>query len=151
MKKTTIAIAALVTMSFAGAAFAAQAPSGTTTGGNWDCPGYSQSYNNMTDEQRAQIATNRQQILEQRKQMIQQQADRGYITQDQANQRMSWMDQNMSNGAMMGPGMMGSGMGYGMGLGGHHMGGGMGTGMGNGMGSGMGYGGMMNSLSGTRL
>ncbi|MCM0757289.1 YckD family protein [Sporomusa sphaeroides DSM 2875] len=117
MKKVTlVALVALLVVSFSGLAMAAPAPGPAQTPGNWYCPYYGQYYNNMTDEQKAQVATWHQQTLDQRKQMLQKQVEWGYMTQAQADQQFSWMEQQMANGTYMGMhgnGMMGmrSGMG----------------------------------------
>ena len=113
MKKVTLlTLVALMVVSFTTTVFAAP----VQTPGNWYCPYFGQYYNDLTDEQKAQINSWRQQSLEQRKQMLQRQVERGYMTQEQADQRYSWMEQQMANGAYgcgpmgMGGGMAGSGM-----------------------------------------
>lgn len=115
MKKVTLfALVALLVVSFSGLAMAAPAQGPAQTPGNWYCPYYGQYYNNMTDEQKAQVATWHQQTLDQRKQMLQKQVEWGYMTQAQADQQFSWMEQQMANGTysceMAGRGMHGNGM-----------------------------------------
>ncbi|MDT8900142.1 DUF2680 domain-containing protein [Anaeroselena agilis] len=124
MKKVSMfAIVALLILSFTASAFAAPAPAPAQN--NWYCPYYGQYYNNLTDQQKEQIATWHKQSIEQRKQMLQQQVQWGWITQAQADQQITWMEQGVANGTlacgmmgghnmggmMMGPGMMGMGMG----------------------------------------
>lgn len=78
---------------------------------------------NLTDEQRQQIAQWQNQMLDNRKQVLQKQVEWGWITQAQADQQMAYMQQWQSNGygmwmsggSMMGHGMMGHGM-MGMGM-----------------------------------
>lgn len=116
MKKVTLlTLVALLVVSFSGLAVAAPVQGPAQTPGNWYCPYYGQYYNDLTDDQKAQIATWNQQRLDQRKQMLQKQVEWGYMTQAQADQQISWMEQQMANGGYggygCGPmGMMGSGM-----------------------------------------
>lgn len=118
MKKLTLlALIALLVVSFSALAFAAPTQGPVQGTGNW-CPYYGQYYSNLTDDQKAQVATWHQQMLDQRKQMLQRQVEWGYMTQAQADQQFSWMEQQMSNGAYScgsmgmhgGMGMMGNGM-----------------------------------------
>ena len=127
MKKVTLlALIALLVVSFSALAFAAPSQGSVQGGGNWYCPYYGQYYNNLTDDQKAQVAIWQQQMLDQRKQMLQKQVEWGYMTQVQADQQSSWLEQQMANGTygngpmgmrggmgMVGNGMMGmrSGMG----------------------------------------
>lgn len=119
MKKVTLmAMVALLVLSFSGLAFAASAQGPVQAPGNWYCPYYGQYYNNLTDDQKSQVAIWQQQTLDQRKQMLQKQVEWGNMTQAQADQQSSWLEQQMANGAYgYGPmgmcggmGMMGSGM-----------------------------------------
>lgn len=120
MKKVTLlALVALMVISFAATVFAAAPVQGPAqTPGNWYCPYYGQYYNDLNDDQKAQVNAWRQQMLDQRKQMLVQQVERGYMTQAQADQKLSWMEQQMANGAYghkgMGGGMMGMQGGKGM-------------------------------------
>lgn len=127
MKKVALlTFVTLLVVSFAASAFAAPAPAPN----NWYCPYYGQYYNNLTDEQKEQVATWHKQAIEQRKQMLQQQVQWNWISQAQADQQIAWMEQGVANGTlacgmmgghnmgghnmggmMMGPGMMGMGMG----------------------------------------
>ncbi|SDE81494.1 DUF2680 domain-containing protein [Sporomusa acidovorans] len=66
---------------------------------------------NMTDEQKAQIATWQKEMFEQRKQMLQKEVEWGWITQSQADEHISFMEQCIKNGNF---GMMGMGFGPGM-------------------------------------
>ena len=118
MKKVTLlALIALLVVSFSALAFAAPAQGPIQGSGNWYCSYYGQYYNNLTDDQKAQVAIWQQQMLDQRKQMLQKQVEWGYMTQAQADQQSSWMEQQMSNGAYGcgpmgmhgGKGMMGNG------------------------------------------
>lgn len=113
MKKVTLfALVALLVVSFSGLAIAAPVQGPAQTPGNLYCPYYGQYYNDLNDDQKAQIATWHQQRLDQRKQMLQKQVEWGYMTQAQADQQFSWMEQQMANGSYgCGPmGMMGNGM-----------------------------------------
>jgi len=113
MKKITLlAIFVLLVVSFSALAFAAPVQDPVQGGGNW-CPYYGQYYSDLTDDQKAQVATWNQQMLDQRKQMLQKQVEWGYMTQAQADQQSSWMDQQMANGTF-GNGMMGMRGGMGM-------------------------------------
>ncbi|WP_312203587.1 DUF2680 domain-containing protein [Anaerospora hongkongensis] len=114
MKKVTlIAMMALLVVSFSGLAFAAPVQ-GPAQAGNWYCPYYGQYYNDLTDDQKAQVAAWEQQSLEQRKQMLAKQVEWGWITRAQADQQISWMEQQVANGSYghgpMGMGMRGNGM-----------------------------------------
>ena len=114
MKKVTLfALVTLLVVSFSSLAFAAPAQVPTPGPGNWYCPYYGQYYNNLTDDQKAQIAAWQQQALDQRKQVLQKQVEWGWITQTQADQQISWMEQQFANGAY-GHGPMGMMGGYGM-------------------------------------
>lgn len=114
MKKVTLlALVALLVVSFTATVFAAP----TQTPGNWYCPYYGQYYNNLTDDQKAQVATWQQQALEQKTQMLQKQVEWGYMTQAQADQQISWMKEQIANGAYAYP-MGGMGMHGGWGMGG---------------------------------
>ncbi|SHJ80699.1 DUF2680 domain-containing protein [Propionispora hippei] len=109
MRKTIlIAMAALLVVSFAGAVLAApvQAPPGP---GNGFCPYYGQTYSNLTDDQKTQITAWQNQRLEQEKQMLSRQVEWGWLTQEQADQRIAWMEQQVANGSY-GFGMMASGL-----------------------------------------
>jgi ethanolamine utilization protein EutP (predicted NTPase) len=100
------------------------------------CP-YMQQGANLTDEQKQQIATWQSQLIDNRSQMLKKQVEWGWITQAQADQQISNMQQWQKNGygmwmmrsggaGMMGPGgtgMMGPG-GSGM-MGSRHQGYGM--------------------------
>jgi len=82
MKKVTLlALVALLVVSFSGLAAAAPVQGTAQTPGNWYCPYYGQTYNNLTDDQKAQLATWQQQALEQRTQMVQKQVEWGYMIQ----------------------------------------------------------------------
>lgn len=78
------------------------------------CP-YIQQAANLTDEQKEQIATWQNQLIDNRKQILQKQVEWDWITQAQADQQISRMQQWQTNGYGMwmrgpgGPGMMGPG------------------------------------------
>ena len=62
MKKLTLmAMVTLLVLSFSALAFAAPAQSPVQGAGNW-CPYYGQYYNNLTDDQKAQVDTWNQQM-----------------------------------------------------------------------------------------
>jgi hypothetical protein len=115
MKKVTLfALVALLAVSVSGLAIAAPVQDPAPTPGNGYCPYYGQTYSNLTDDQKAQMAAWQQQRLDQRKQMLQKQVEWGYMTQAQADQQITWMEQQVANGTyghgMMGMGMHGNGM-----------------------------------------
>ncbi|MDT8900012.1 YckD family protein [Anaeroselena agilis] len=86
----------------------------------------------LTDDQKKELAPLYDQLFETRKAIMQKYVDFGYMTQEQADQRIAWMKDRMSQG--YGPGMMGRGFGRG------HWGRGPGSGPGNGQGFGPGNG-----------
>ena len=122
MKKfTSFAIIGTLVLSLAGAvAFAAP---GNNLG--QACPffGAAGHQANLTDEQKAQIATWQQERFEHRKQVLQKKVEWGWITQAQADEQISFMEQRQKDGNF---GMMGMGRGHG------HMGQGRGMGPMNG-------------------
>lgn len=76
------------------------------------CP-YMQQSANLTDEQKQQIETWQSQLIDNRKQVLNKQVEWGWITQDQADQQISRIQQWQSNGYglwMMGGGPRGGGM-----------------------------------------
>ena len=85
------------------------------------CP-YMQQATNLTDEQKQQIATWQNQLIDNRKQVLKKQVEWGWITQVQADQQIANMQQWQSNG--YGMWMMGAGGGGMMGGSGGMMGGG---------------------------
>ena len=71
MKKVTLfALVALLALSVSGLAIAAPVQGPAPIPGNGYCPYYGQNYNNLTDDQKAQMAAWQQQMLEQKKQML---------------------------------------------------------------------------------
>ena len=122
MKKTmVVALIALAMLSFGGLAVAAPQGPGSAQD-NWYCPYYGQNINNLTDDQKAQLAAWQQQAFDQRKEILQKQVEWGWITQAQADQQISWMEQRLADGTyghghgpkgMGGFGMMGPGGGQG--------------------------------------
>lgn len=106
MKKIFLAVfAVLLVVSFGTLTAFAQPQFMGQTGAKGYCPYYGQSANNLTDEQKNQIADWHKQRLEQRKEMLAKQVEWGWITQEQADQQILWMEQRMANG-VTGPGMM---------------------------------------------
>ena len=108
MKRTCLAlVVTLFLMSIViSMAVAAPAPAG------YYCP-YAQWAPNLSDDQRQQISQWQNQLIDNRKQVFQRQVEWGWITQAQADQQTSYMQQWQSNGYgmwMMGPGMMDHGM-----------------------------------------
>jgi hypothetical protein len=122
MKKITgIALTGALVLTLAGAvAFAAPGNNLNTACPFFGAGGPGQQVN-LTDEQKAQIATWQQERLEHRKQVLQKQVEWGWITQAQADERISFMEQRQKDGNF---GWMGRGNG--------HMGRGAGMGPGNG-------------------
>ncbi|MDU2065400.1 MAG: DUF2680 domain-containing protein [Sporomusaceae bacterium] len=128
MKKlTTYAFVGLFVLGIAGAAFAAAPTDQPGPGpGNFMCPFFTHR-DTLTDEQKQAFTSFHQKMIENRKELIQQQVGWGWITQAQADaevQRLdSWSKQGFDPSAM-GPGMMGPGHHGGMrgpGMGGHGM------------------------------
>jgi len=116
MRKVTIMImAALLVMSFTGLVFAAPAQTAPPGFGYGCCGNYSQNYSDLTDDQKAQITVWQQQMLEQRKQMLARHVEWGWITQAQADQHLSWIEEQVANGTCRGHRAMGmhAGNGYG--------------------------------------
>jgi hypothetical protein len=122
MKKfTSFALIGALVLSLAGAvAFAAP---GNNLG--QACPffGAAGQQANLTDEQKAQMATWQQERVEHRKQVLQKEVEWGWLTQAQADEQISFMEQRQKDGNF---GMMGMGRGHG------HMGQGRGMGPMNG-------------------
>ncbi len=98
MKKVTLFLALVALLIVALNGLVAAAPVPSPAHGNGYCHSYGQTYDNLNDEQKAQIAAWDQQGLEQRKQMLQKQVEWGYLTQEQADRQVSWMEQQMANG-----------------------------------------------------
>jgi len=129
----TLAIALFVGVIFGSLAFAQ--PQNSYAGGYY-CP-YMQRSPDLTDEQREQITQWQNQMIDNRKQVLQKQVEWNWLTQTQADQQINYMHQWQNNG--YGMWMMGSGWGGGSMMGHGMMGGGM---MGHGvMGMGMMWGG----------
>jgi TolA-binding protein len=94
-------------------------------------------YQKLTDAQKQELAPLfnqmndlRKKMSEVQKQVIQKQVSFGTLTQEQADQRIAWMQQRQESG--FGPGMMGRGPGWGRGPGMMRGGPGPGFGPGNG-------------------
>ncbi|SMD09928.1 DUF2680 domain-containing protein [Sporomusa malonica] len=114
MKKITIfALIGILVLSLAGAV-ALAAPGGNP---GMFCPpfGPAGQQANLTDEQKAQIATWQKEMLEHKKQVLQKEVEWGWITQAQADEHIAFMEQQQKDGK---PGMgMGHRRGHGMGPG----------------------------------
>lgn len=120
-KFTSFALIGALVLSLAGAvAFAA---AGNNTGAACPFTGPVGQQANLTDEQKAQITTWQQERLEHSKQVLQKKVEWGWITQAQADEQISFMEQRQKDGNF---GMMGMGRGHG------HMGQGHGMGPMNG-------------------
>lgn len=121
MKKfTKYALTGALVLSLAGAvAFAAPGNPGQPGG---FCPqfGPAGQQTNLTDEQKAQISTWQKEQFEHRKQVLQKEVEWGWLTQAQADEQISFMEQRMKDGNF------GMGMGMGPGHGRGHHGQGMG-------------------------
>ena len=90
----TLAIALFVGVIFGSLAFAQ--PQNSYAGGYY-CP-YMQRSPDLTDEQREQITQWQNQMIDNRKQVLQKQVEWGWITQDQADQQIKYMNQWQKNG-----------------------------------------------------
>lgn len=117
MKKITIfALIGILVLSLAGAV-ALAAPGGNPNQPGMFCPlfGSAGQQANLTDEQKAQIATWQKERLEHKKQVLQKEVEWGWITQAQADEHIAFMEQQQKDGK---PGMgMGHRRGHGMGPG----------------------------------
>ncbi|HWR45380.1 DUF2680 domain-containing protein [Sporomusa sp.] len=114
MKKITIfALIGVLVLSLAGAV-ALAAPDGNPGQAGTFCPHFGPAGQaNLSDEQKAQIATWQKEMFEHRKQVLQKEVEWGWITQAQADQHISFMEQHLKDGNFgMG---MGHGRGHGMG------------------------------------
>lgn len=117
MKKLTLfSLIGLLVLSLAGAVALAAPGANPGQPGNF-CPAFGANGQqiNLTDEQKAQIETWHKERLEHRKQVLTKQVEWGWLTQAQADQQISAMEQRQKDGiGRMG---MGSGRGHGMGHG----------------------------------
>ncbi len=118
MKKITgLALTGALILTLAGAvAFAAP---GNNFGTGCPFNGQPGQQVNLTDEQKAQMATWQQERFEHRKQVLQKKVEWGWLTQAQADEQISLMEQRQKDGNF-GKGMMGRGhghMGQGRGMG----------------------------------
>lgn len=109
--KKTIAVVTLVAMVLVVAAslVASAAPGQNPT------PGPQRQAITLTDEQKKELAPLYEKMFETRKEIMQKYVDFGYMTQEQADKRIAWMKDRMSQGHY--PGMMGKGFGRGHGKG----------------------------------
>lgn len=124
MKKITgFALTGALVLTLAGAvAFAAP---GNNFGGNCPFaggPGQPGQQVNLTDEQKAQMTVWQQERMEHRKQVLQKEVEWGWITQAQADEQISFMEQRLKDGNFGMKGMMGGMMGRGHGRMGHGQG-----------------------------
>lgn len=121
MKKSTmVCLIAVLVLSLAGAVALAAPGANPGLPGSF-CPAFGANGQqiNLTDEQKAQIETWHKERIEHRKQVLQKQVEWGWLTQEQADQQISFMEQRNKDGNFgmgMGPGR-GHGMGYGRGMG----------------------------------
>lgn len=117
MKKFTLYfLISMLVLAFAASVVVA-APTHPPSPPGYNCPYYgANGQTNLTDEQKEQIAVWQKQALASRKEVLQKQAEWGWITQDQADQQISWLEQQTANGAQFG-------MGCGLGIGRHGAGG----------------------------
>ena len=116
MKKTVafITIAALVLV------VAASLASAAPTDNPANCPRFGGPQGQpitLTDDQKKELAPVYDKMLDVHKEMLQKYVSFGYLTQEQADQRLAWMKErtawHQQNG--FGPGMMGHGPGFGPG------------------------------------
>lgn len=120
MKRLSLILAIALFMGIIFGSMAFAQPQNSYSGG-YHCP-YMQRSPDLTDEQREQITQWQNQMIDNRKQVLQKQVEWGWITQTQADQQINHMQQWQNNGYgmwMMGAGWGGGMMGHGM------MGGGM--------------------------
>ena len=123
MKKASMFfVVGLLVLGLSGSVVAA-APVAPNQAG-WNCPYWGQQQANLTEAQKQDLIAYQNQVLESRKQLMQKQVDMGWITQAQADQYITAMNQHMVNGTAYGCGM-GGGMMNGAGMHGGMMGGGM--------------------------
>jgi hypothetical protein len=102
MKKAMwITVISLVVLALAAAMVSAATPA--------NLPPFARNQANLTDAQKQELAPLFQQMVEVRKQIIQKQVEFGNLTQEQADQRIAWMQQRSEQGCD--PGMMGRGPG----------------------------------------
>ena len=118
MKKTVIfVLIGVLAVSLAGAvAFAAPGIDPGQPGAF--CPAWGSNNDRqatLTDEQKTQMETWHKARVEQRKQELQKQVEWGWLTQAQADQKISWLEQHHSGNDGMGPGRGMMGHGHGMG------------------------------------
>ena len=109
MKKTMLAaLAALLVLAFAVSMVSAAKPAAQPP------QPFAQAVT-LTDAQKQELAPLFNQMAEIRKQIIQKQVSFGNLTQEQADQRIAWMQQRTEQG--FGPGIMSRGSGMGIGSG----------------------------------
>lgn len=110
MKKSLlIALVGLLVLAFAASMVYAATPT--------NVPPFARNQANLTDAQKQELAPQfnqmtdlRKQMFEVRKQVIQKQVEFGNLTQEQADQRIVWMQERIDQG-FAGSGMMGRGPG----------------------------------------
>ncbi len=116
MKKSIIiAVVSLLVLAFAASLVYAE----TAT----DFPPFARNQVRLTDAQRQELAPLFSQMFETKKNIIQKQVEFGNLTQEQADQRITWMKERAEKGDGMmgrghgmmrgGPGAMGRGHGFG--------------------------------------
>lgn len=122
MKKiTVVALIGVLVLSLAGSV--ALAAPGDAYGPGGFCPAFGTNGQqvNLTSEQKAQLDSWHKERMEQRKQVLKRQVEWGWLTQEQADQEISYMEQYQKDGyggMGMGPGRMHGGHGWGHGRGG---------------------------------
>ena len=118
MKKTVIfVLIGVLAVSLAGAV-ALAAPGNDSGQPEAFCPVWGSNNNrqaNLTDEQKTQMETWRKARVEQKKQELQKQVEWGWLTQAQADQEISWLEQHYTGNYSRGPGRGMMGHGHGMG------------------------------------
>lgn len=123
MKKASMFfVVGLLILGLSGSVVAAAPVAPNQTG--WNCPYWGQQQANLTEAQKQDLIAYQNQVLESKKQLMQKQVGMGWITQAQADQYITAMNQHMVNGSAYGCGM-GGGMMNGAGMHGGMMGGGM--------------------------
>ena len=113
MKKVSVSLVIVLLLGIGVLSVAIAAP---LESAGYYCP-YLQQEPTLTEDQRQQLSQWQNQMTENRKQMLQKQVEWGWITQEQANQQINYMQQWPRNGYgmwMMGARMNSNGMGHGM-------------------------------------
>ena len=113
MKKVSMLfVVGLLVLGLSGSVVAAAPVAPNQTG--WNCPYWGQQQANLTEAQKQDLIAYQNQVLESRKQLMQKQVGMGWITQEQADQYITAMNQHMVDGPAYGCGMHGGMMNGGM-------------------------------------